>query len=404
MDAGPTEDNVALESSVADSAVPESKCGDSVCDIDESPLNCPVDCAISCGDSVCDSDESPLNCPVDCAVGCGNGSCDAGESSVNCANDCGASCGDEACNGDESTVSCVSDCGSNCGDGACNGDENTVNCASDCGSECGDGACTGNESSADCSADCGADCGDGKCEAGLESCGSCLADCPCSNGKSCDGESCICGPSPHYKMVDDLCLPSCGALKGDMGWGGTTCCSQGCTAAGGPSWDCDYCCAGTDTCAATTNPDPVEECSAGTLPKDLAGVVWLHQNVSKWPVTAKLNSVFFKGTQICLDYDKTAKWPGVVLYGNADVVVNGNPWIFVCQDNKWYAATWEWLRVKQTCKAVTSVSGSHIKKNPLQSFEPVSGESYHFMVSGLARDPNVTNVKERSNVLKVVWP
>ena len=50
------------------------------------------------------------------------------------------------------------------------------------------------------------------------------------------------------------------------------------------------------------------------------------------------------------------------------------------------------------------MAGDHIKKNPLKNWLPVSRETYYFMVSGLARDPNITNVQERSNPVKVVWP
>lgn len=111
-------------------------------------------------------------------------------------------------------------------------------------------------------------------------------------------------------------------------------------------------------------------------------------------------SVTFNGGQICLNYDKTNVWPGVQHVGHN---VNANPWIFIWQDNQWYAATWEWMKVGQTCKNKSAVAGDHIKQNPLWDFQPVSGTTYYFMVSGLARDA-VTNVSERTNVVEVVWP
>jgi hypothetical protein len=202
-------------------------------------------------------------------------------------------------------------------------------------------------------------------------------------------------------MKDGQCLPSCGAVKGAKGWSDSTCCSSGCKAGQGnsASWDCDYCCEGDNSCVDTDPPDPEVQ---PPLPNNFSQVVWLHKNVSKWPVTAKLSSVTFKSTNICLNYDKSNVWPGVEI--SEDVIVNGNPWVFIYQDGKWYAATWEWLRVKQTCKAKKSVAGDHIKKNPLNEWKPVIGQTYYFMVSGLARIPNITNVEERSNVVKVVWP
>jgi hypothetical protein len=97
-----------------------------------------------------------------------------------------------------------------------------------------------------------------------------------------------------------------------------------------------------------------------------------------------------------LDYNKAYVWPEVD-------GVNANPWIFVFQDGKWYAATWEWLRYGQTSKPLDVINGAHIKRSPLENFQPQSGVVYGFMVSGLARDDR-RNVKERSNVDMVRWP
>ncbi|MDD5705135.1 MAG: hypothetical protein PHR35_04360 [Kiritimatiellae bacterium] len=135
--------------------------------------------------------------------------------------------------------------------------------------------------------------------------------------------------------------------------------------------------------------------SAG--PINLGSVRWLHHNVSGWAQTANLSSVRISGGSITLNYNKARVWPEV---GG----VNANPWIFVNLDGTWYAATWEWLRFGQTTKAVTSVRGDHIKKAPLNNFTPVSGETYGFMVSGLARDKSTRNVSERSNIVMVRWP
>lgn len=135
------------------------------------------------------------------------------------------------------------------------------------------------------------------------------------------------------------------------------------------------------------------------VPSDFAGVVWLHHNVSGWPVTASLNASV-SGGFVHLNYDKADVWPTVNVNGTA---VNANPWIFVFQDGTWYAATFEWLRPGQTSKPTSTVAGDHIKKSPLNNFSPVSGEIYGFMVSGLARDDH-RNVEERSNVDMVRWP
>ena len=146
--------------------------------------------------------------------------------------------------------------------------------------------------------------------------------------------------------------------------------------------------------------DPPPPDDPPELPADLKGVQWLHKDVSGWAVTGNLESVNVSGSKICLDYDKASAWPGKQHLG---LVLNANPWIFIHQGGTWYAATWEWMKVGQTCKNKSAVAGDHIKKDPLWEFSPKSGTAYYFMVSGLARD-SATNVSERTNIVKVVWP
>ena len=134
-------------------------------------------------------------------------------------------------------------------------------------------------------------------------------------------------------------------------------------------------------------------------PIDLGSVRWLNTDVSGWAQTASL-SASVSGGSINLKYSKSKSWPSVSVLGAS---VNANPWVFVNRDGTWYAATFEWLRPGQTSKPVGTVSGSHIKKSPLNNFHPQSGEVYGFMVSGLART-KVRNVQERSNVVMVRWP
>ena len=149
----------------------------------------------------------------------------------------------------------------------------------------------------------------------------------------------------------------------------------------------------------TAVADSGEAAASDSVPADLSGVVWLHTDVSGWAQTASLNASV-SGGQIVLKYDKAKVWPGVSAGGT---ICNANPWVFVHRNGKWYAATFEWLRPGQTSKPVSTVNGDHIKKSPLENFNPVSGEVYGFMVSGLARD-KTRNVRERSNVDMVRWP
>jgi len=155
-----------------------------------------------------------------------------------------------------------------------------------------------------------------------------------------------------------------------------------------------------------SQPKTVAPKATSTIPKtnnqpiDLSKVKWLHANVSEWPQTGTLISVDISNSIIKLIYDKANTWPAKVIFNTQ---LNANPWIFVKQNNVWYAGTFEWFRKGQTSKSIKVVKGDHIKVKPLHNFIPKSGETYGFMVSGLART-STRNVKERTNILMKVWP
>lgn len=140
---------------------------------------------------------------------------------------------------------------------------------------------------------------------------------------------------------------------------------------------------------------------------DLSKVVWLHHNVSGWPVTANLSQVKVSGGKISFPYDKASLWPSVKMKRSDDkgyFNAVGNPWIFAKEHGVWYAGTWEWIAQGQTSKSAKAVAGDHIKRSPLaEPWVPTSGETYGFMVSGLARDAT-TNIQERSNIVWITWP
>ena len=150
----------------------------------------------------------------------------------------------------------------------------------------------------------------------------------------------------------------------------------------------------------------------GTWPPalNLGSVQWLHTNVSSWPVTSNLPEVSFSGSTLCLNHDKANSWSAVTICGDVDV--NANPWVFIYRpdlegtDGTWYGATWEWMRPGGTCKGTYAVAGDHIKQppfHPTSGWAPSSGETLHFMVSGLARS-HERNQQERTNTVEVVWP
>ena len=137
-------------------------------------------------------------------------------------------------------------------------------------------------------------------------------------------------------------------------------------------------------------------------PAEITGSIkWLNTDVSGWAETASLHASV-KGGTINMPYSKARVWPGVD-------GVNANPWAIVNINGKWYAATFEWLKVGQTTKPTSVLSqtdgkGDHFKVQPLSSWRPHSGERFGIMVSGLARGGSLRNVKERSNISMVTWP
>lgn len=140
---------------------------------------------------------------------------------------------------------------------------------------------------------------------------------------------------------------------------------------------------------------------------DFDHVKWLHADVSDWRETSKITSVTITEERICIDHTKAGKWPAVSPGGDA---VEGNPWVFVRIGGTWYAATYEWLRPGQKCKAMGKPTdgpicarlAAHTKREPIESWRPARGELVGFMVSTLARDSRRTT-NERSNVVLVEW-
>jgi hypothetical protein len=144
-------------------------------------------------------------------------------------------------------------------------------------------------------------------------------------------------------------------------------------------------------------PPPPGPPPAGAEPINLAQVTWLHTNVSGWAVTSQITSASIGDPPICIRHTKAGQWP--VRDG-----LEGNPWIFVNLDGRWYAATYEWLRSGQICKGIHRDNiGAHIERPPLDSWRPRSGETVGLMVSAHARSGSPT-VRERSNIVLVRWP
>ena len=166
----------------------------------------------------------------------------------------------------------------------------------------------------------------------------------------------------------------------------------------------------TTTPPATSTPGDSSGGSSTTfVPPDfkLSKVSWLHTNVSNWPVTSKLRVSISSSGRVCFSFADASKWPTTTIRhtsGTRDIQVNANPWVFAYIKGKWYGGTFEWFTPTGTCKAGKTVSGDHVKKSPMRSWDPKKGETLYFMVSALARFPGYVKHKARTDLVKVVWP
>ena len=128
---------------------------------------------------------------------------------------------------------------------------------------------------------------------------------------------------------------------------------------------------------------------------------YLHNSIEDWDVTSKLK-VSVSGSMINLRHSKIRKWPKVD-FGDGSYI-NANAWIGFERDGQWYAVTWAYMRPGVPTRFVHQLSGKSFKIEGFYDWRPVSGETYYFAVSGLARNPQLVNVEERSNWVKFVWP
>jgi hypothetical protein len=133
---------------------------------------------------------------------------------------------------------------------------------------------------------------------------------------------------------------------------------------------------------------------------DLSKVEWNARDadVRAWPVTQSLEVEIWN--QVVNHAFDVAKWPDATVLGKK---MAANTWVVAKAGGRWCASTWEWLQRHNLDKNMRGKTfGGHIKVGPLKSWHPRPGERFHVFVSGLART-GARNVKERSNVVEVVW-
>jgi hypothetical protein len=84
---------------------------------------------------------------------------------------------------------------------------------------------------------------------------------------------------------------------------------------------------------------------------DLRQVTFLHRDISRWPVTSTITNVRITSGEICVDHTGAGRFP-TSTFGT--IQVEGNVWILAQFGGRWYAATYDWLRIGQTCKTMTA--------------------------------------------------
>lgn len=163
---------------------------------------------------------------------------------------------------------------------------------------------------------------------------------------------------------------------------------------------------------ASVTPTTTPPTGSGADEIDVSDVTWLHHDVSGWPAASRITSVRIRDVPaggICIEHTKSRSWPSVSISGTS---LAGNPWVFANINGRWYAGTYEWNRPGQTCKLTVAGKhkspseelGPHIKRPPMTSWVPKSGERVGFMVSTPARFGPDGPVRERSNIVVVTWP
>lgn len=152
-----------------------------------------------------------------------------------------------------------------------------------------------------------------------------------------------------------------------------------------------------------TDPNPPPKPSGGDQ-LDPNQVTWLHQDVSRWPITSTITDVTITRSEICVDHTGSGRFP-TSQFGT--IQVEGNVWVFAQFNGRWYGATYDWLRPGQVCKGVTGgeLGPDQIRRAPMDASwaGPRSGDLVGFMVSARARD-DVSAGAERTNIVLVRWP
>ena len=132
---------------------------------------------------------------------------------------------------------------------------------------------------------------------------------------------------------------------------------------------------------------------------DTMHVVWHGRDIGDFQEKYDL-AVDLTASRIIYKQAATSKWPAKGING---VKVVGNFWVIMEIEGELHGFTHEWARPGQQIKNKSSVAGDHIKHALVpRDWKPAPGQVLWFCVSGLARG-GLSNVPERTKLVRVVW-
>ena len=130
------------------------------------------------------------------------------------------------------------------------------------------------------------------------------------------------------------------------------------------------------------------------LPVPFSQIVWDHPDISHWPITSDMQSVYIQGDELFIRNSKECVWPAFP----GTVSANASPWaIHLSRDGRWHANNWDHMRQCQHWRPTHAVGSG------FDGWTPKAGEVVYFFVSGQARPNYPGNVQERTNVVKYIW-
>ncbi|MEO7192770.1 MAG: hypothetical protein ABI051_17110 [Vicinamibacterales bacterium] len=129
----------------------------------------------------------------------------------------------------------------------------------------------------------------------------------------------------------------------------------------------------------------------------------LGADLTNWAVTSTMINAYRSGSDLCTDHTKAGQWPRLSWFGDPNVPVEGNQWMFALINGRWYGGAGEWMRPGQVCKNIDGHVGAGAYGGTImEHWTPSPGELIGLAVSTPAR-AGQWGTAERSNVVLMRW-